>query len=145
MVRHHTEPTVSKPSAPETLLYTRRARRLTTGLLTGLREGVEASLIVSIILAYLGRTGNQRHFGRIWLGSGVAVAANRGAPAYRQHNILQLLRDIAEIGIDDLTGQDFVAGADDFDLHVRQAMKLRRRPGSGHCMAPSWPEAERVM
>ena len=47
---------------------------LTTGLLTGLREGVEAALIVSIILAYLARTGNQRHFGPIWLGAGAAVA-----------------------------------------------------------------------
>ena len=47
---------------------------LTTGLLTGLREGVEAALIVSIILAYLAKTGNQRHFGRIWVGVGVAVA-----------------------------------------------------------------------
>jgi high-affinity iron transporter len=46
---------------------------LTTGLLTGLREGVEAALIVSIILAYLARTGNRRHFGPIWLGTGVAV------------------------------------------------------------------------
>jgi high-affinity iron transporter len=47
---------------------------LTTGLLTGLREGVEAALIVSIILAYLAKTGNARHFGKIWLGTGVAVA-----------------------------------------------------------------------
>jgi High-affinity Fe2+/Pb2+ permease len=46
----------------------------TTGLLTGLREGVEAALIVSIILAYLARTGNGRHFGRIWLGTGLAIA-----------------------------------------------------------------------
>ena len=47
---------------------------LTSGLLTGLREGVEAALIVSIILAYLAKTGNQRHFGKIWLGAGLAVA-----------------------------------------------------------------------
>ncbi len=47
---------------------------LTTGLLTGLREGVEAALIVSIILAYLAKTGNQRHFGKIWLGAGTAIA-----------------------------------------------------------------------
>jgi len=47
---------------------------LTTGLLTGLREGVEAALIVSIVLAYLAKTGNQRHFGRIWTGVGAAVA-----------------------------------------------------------------------
>jgi len=46
---------------------------LTTGLLTGLREGVEAALIVSIILAYLAKTGNQRHFSRIWLGAGAAI------------------------------------------------------------------------
>jgi len=47
---------------------------LTTGLLTGLREGVEAALIVSIILAYLAKTGNARYFGRIWLGAGAAIA-----------------------------------------------------------------------
>ena len=46
---------------------------LTTGLLTGLREGVEAALIVSIILAYLAKTGNARHFGKIWVGTGAAV------------------------------------------------------------------------
>lgn len=49
---------------------------LLSGLLTGLREGVEAALIVSIILAYLAKTGNQRHFGRIWLGAGAAVAVS---------------------------------------------------------------------
>lgn len=46
------------------------------GLLTGLREGVEAALIVSIVLAYLGRTGNARHFDKIWLGTGAAVAVS---------------------------------------------------------------------
>jgi high-affinity iron transporter len=47
-----------------------------TGLLTGLREGVEAALIVSIILAYLAKTGNQRHFGKIWFGAGAAVVVS---------------------------------------------------------------------
>ncbi len=51
---------------------------LITGLLTGLREGVEAALIVSIILAYLAKTGNRRHFGKIWLGTGAAVAISVG-------------------------------------------------------------------
>jgi high-affinity iron transporter len=46
------------------------------GLLTGLREGVEAALIVSIVLAYLARTGNARHFDKIWLGTGAAVAVS---------------------------------------------------------------------
>lgn len=52
---------------------------LTTGLLTGLREGVEAALIVSIILAYLARTGNQRSFGPIWIGTVTALALSLGA------------------------------------------------------------------
>jgi high-affinity iron transporter len=50
----------------------------TTGLLTGLREGVEAALIVSIVLAYLAKTGNQRYFGRIWAGVAVAVGISVG-------------------------------------------------------------------
>jgi high-affinity iron transporter len=54
---------------------------LTTGLLTGLREGVEAALIVSIILAYLARTGNTRHFGRIWVGTVAALAISAGVGA----------------------------------------------------------------
>jgi high-affinity iron transporter len=49
---------------------------LLTGLLTGLREGVEAALIVSIVLAYLAKTGNARHFGKIWLGTALAVAVS---------------------------------------------------------------------
>lgn len=51
---------------------------LTTGLLTGLREGVEAALIVSIILAYLARSGNARHAGKIWIGTGLAIAVSVG-------------------------------------------------------------------
>jgi high-affinity iron transporter len=46
---------------------------LTTGFLIGLREGVEAALIVAIVLAYVVRTGNSRHIPKIWLGSGAAV------------------------------------------------------------------------
>jgi high-affinity iron transporter len=50
----------------------------TTGLLTGLREGVEAALIVSIVLAYLAKTGNQRYFGRIWAGVVAAIGISVG-------------------------------------------------------------------
>ena len=45
-----------------------------SGLLTGLREGVEAALIVAIICAYLARTGYARYFGRVFLGAGLAAA-----------------------------------------------------------------------
>jgi len=47
---------------------------LSSGLITGLREGVEAALIVAIILAYLDRTGNRRHFQSVYVGVGAAVA-----------------------------------------------------------------------
>ena len=50
----------------------------TSGLLTGLREGVEAALIVSIVLAYLVRSGRGDQAGRIWLGTGLAVALSLG-------------------------------------------------------------------
>jgi high-affinity iron transporter len=46
---------------------------LSSGLLTGLREGVEAALIVSIVCAYLARTGNSRHVPTVFLGVGLAV------------------------------------------------------------------------
>ena len=44
-----------------------------SGLVTGLREGVEAALIIAIICAYLAKTGNRRLFPRIFLGAGLAV------------------------------------------------------------------------
>jgi high-affinity iron transporter len=46
------------------------------GLLTGLREGVEAALIVGIILAYLAQTGNRAHFNKIWAGTALALGVS---------------------------------------------------------------------
>jgi high-affinity iron transporter len=48
----------------------------TSGLVTGLREGVEAALIVAIILAYLARTGNGQHAAKVWLGTAAAAAVS---------------------------------------------------------------------
>ena len=45
-----------------------------SGLLTGLREGVEAALIVAIICAYLAKTGHNAAFPRVFLGAGSAIA-----------------------------------------------------------------------
>jgi high-affinity iron transporter len=46
---------------------------LSSGLLTGLREGVEAALIIAIICAYLAKTGNRQHFSTVFAGAGLAI------------------------------------------------------------------------
>ena len=48
----------------------------------------------------------------------VAIVADRRLPRHREPEILQLLADVAEIGVDDLAGEHLVAGADDFDTHA---------------------------
>ena len=46
---------------------------LSSGFLTGLREGVEAALIIAIICAYLARTGNRQAFRPVFAGAGLAI------------------------------------------------------------------------
>ncbi len=61
-----------------------------SSLLITLREGLEAALIIGIVLAYLAQTGNRRAFRPVWLGTGLAVIASRqrlsemvdGLPSY---------------------------------------------------------------
>jgi FTR1 family protein len=45
-------------------------------LIVTLREGVEAALVVGIIVAFLRRQGAERYLGAVWTGIGTAVAAS---------------------------------------------------------------------
>ncbi len=47
-----------------------------SAFLITLREGLEISLVVAIIAAYLVKTGNSRHLPSMWLGVGTAIAAS---------------------------------------------------------------------
>lgn len=55
-----------------------------SNFLIGLREGLEASLIVGILVAYLVRTGRTEHLRWIWIGVGVAIVASLGFVAVLQ-------------------------------------------------------------
>ncbi|MDO8567134.1 MAG: iron uptake transporter permease EfeU [Dehalococcoidales bacterium] len=47
-----------------------------SAFLITLREGLEAALVIGIILAYLGRTGNRQAFRPVWLGTSLGMAAS---------------------------------------------------------------------
>ncbi|WP_448002178.1 iron uptake transporter permease EfeU [Agromyces bauzanensis] len=49
--------------------------------LIGLREGLEAGLIVGILVAYLSKLGRRDLLGRLWAGIGIAVAISLGVGA----------------------------------------------------------------
>ncbi len=55
-----------------------------SALLVALREGVEAALVVGIVLVYLNRTGRRALVGYAWVGVGCAAAASVAAAWFLQ-------------------------------------------------------------
>jgi high-affinity iron transporter len=51
---------------------------MTANYLIGLREGLEATLVVVLLMAYLLKTGRRHLVPRLWAGVGVAVAVSAG-------------------------------------------------------------------
>lgn len=49
---------------------------MASALLITLREGLEAALIIGIVLAYLATTGNRKRFKDVWWGTALAVAVS---------------------------------------------------------------------
>ena len=45
------------------------------------------------------------------------IIADGRAPVNREPDVLELLAHVAEVGVDDLAGEDFVSRADDLDAH----------------------------
>jgi high-affinity iron transporter len=47
-----------------------------SSFLITLREGLEAALIIGIVLAYLSRTDNSRGYKHVWIGTGIGIAVS---------------------------------------------------------------------
>ena len=62
-----------------------RGANLLSALLVAMREGVEAALVVGIVLVYLGRTGRLHLARYVWAGLGAAVAASLAGAALMDH------------------------------------------------------------
>jgi len=54
-----------------------------------LREGVEASMIIAILLAYLDRTGHREYFRDVYLGVGAALVLAGGGGVIAYHTVKQ--------------------------------------------------------
>lgn len=67
-----------------------------SSFLIGLREGLEAALIVAILVAYLVRTSNGHALSRLWIGVGAAIALSIGLGLFLTFVSEELSEEAAE-------------------------------------------------
>lgn len=68
--------------------------------LIGLREGLEASLVVCILVACLAKTGNRRRLVPVWTGVGIAVVLSLAFGALLQFGSSTLTFQVKEAPVD---------------------------------------------
>ena len=81
-----------------------------SSLLIGLREGLEAALVVGILVAFLVRTDRRDRLGALWLGVGLAVALSLSVGAVLEFTAANLSDRALEtfVGITSLVTVAFV-------------------------------------
>ena len=111
--RHHAAAT------PEEILHLRQPllveRQLDAGRLRGdlLREVVHRRAETAVDDDGVGALARQLKGAQ----EALAVVTDRRLPGDREAHVLELLADVSEVGVDNLAGEDLVAGTDDLDAH----------------------------
>lgn len=71
-----------------------------SNFLVGIREGLEAALIVGILIAYIVKVGNRKHLAAVWTGVGLALALSFAAGGFLAFTSAELTKK----------GEQFFAG-----------------------------------
>src|SRR5207247_417136 len=69
----------------------------------------------------------------------LAIVADGRLPRDRQPDVLELLADVSEVGVDDLAGEHLVAGADHLDAHQRTTFSSASTTACGFSRGMKWP------